>query len=115
MIRDLEHEGDLQALVRRSQDAPVFLLKHSTRCPISSAAWQECQRFAGSDPSTELWRVLVVENRPLSAKVASDTGVVHQSPQVLLFSGGRVVWHASHWAITRQALGDALRQAASVQ
>lgn len=111
MIKDLQHEGDLQALLQRSRETPVFLLKHSTRCSISSAAWKECQGFAGTDPGVELWRVLVIENRPLSAKVAVDTGVVHQSPQILLFSGGQVVWHASHWSITTQAMAEALGKA----
>lgn len=115
MIKDLQHEGDLATIVRRSHDTPVFLLKHSTRCPISAAAWREYQGFDGTDPRAELWRVLVVENMPLSAKVAHESGIRHDSPQILLFSGGQVVWHASHWSITQEAMADALRKAASVQ
>ncbi len=113
MIRDLEREGDLEALVQRSHDTPVFVLKHSTRCPISAAAWREYQRFEDTHPRAELWRVLVIENKPLSAKVASDTGIVHQSPQVLLISDGQVAWHVSHWSITKEAMADALGEAAS--
>jgi len=108
MVRDVEHEQDFELLVQRSHNTPVFLLKHSTRCPISGAAWREYQRFGEAQPSAELWRVLVIENSPLSAKVASTTGIGHQSPQILLFSGGQVVWHASHWSITEEAMADAL-------
>lgn len=114
MVRDLEREEDFPLLVQRSYNTPVFLLKHSTRCPISRATWHEYQRFGEAQPSAELWRVLVIENSPLSAKVASATGISHQSPQILLFSGGQVVWHASHWSITEEAMADALNGAALV-
>ncbi|MFN2168747.1 MAG: monothiol bacilliredoxin BrxC family protein, partial [Anaerolineae bacterium] len=42
MIRDLEHEQDFERLIQQSYQAPAFLLKHSTRCPISRAALREC-------------------------------------------------------------------------
>lgn len=115
MIRELEHEGDLERLLQRSHDMPVFLFKHSTRCSISAAAWREYQRFEDTDPRAELWRVLVVESKPLSAKVANDTGIAHASPQVLLLADGQVAWHVSHWSITKEAMADALREAAAVE
>jgi bacillithiol system protein YtxJ len=111
VVRELEHEQDFEALVQHSDHTRVFLLKHSTRCPISAAAWREYQHFEDAYPGAELWRVLVIENKPLSAKVASATGIGHQSPQVLLFSEGQVVWQASHWAITKEAMADALEEA----
>jgi bacillithiol system protein YtxJ len=112
MIRDLEYEQDFQQLVQHSREAPVLLLKHSTRCPISRAAWRECERFCQEHPNVELWRVLVIENKPLSLEIARATGVAHQSPQILLFSNGQVIWHASHWAITEKAMADACDEVA---
>jgi bacillithiol system protein YtxJ len=107
MIKDLEHEQDFQQLVQRSHAAPVLLLKHSTRCPISRAALRECERFQQEHPDVELWRILVIENGPLSLEIARATGVTHQSPQLLLFSNGQVTWHVSHWAITEKAMVEA--------
>ena len=115
MIKDLEHDGDWAALLQRSRSRPVFLLKHSTRCSISAAALREYRHFEATEPGAELWRVLVIEKRLLSAKVASESGLRHESPQVLLLSGGQVVWHASHWSITEEAMADALRKATAVQ
>jgi len=112
MIRDLDQEQDFERLVQESHEAPVFLLKHSTRCPISRAALRECERFHQERPDVELWRVLVIENRPLSTEIARATGVAHQSPQLLLFSNGQVTWHVSHWAITEKAMADACDSAA---
>jgi bacillithiol system protein YtxJ len=111
MITDLQHEQDLQRLAQESREEPVFLLKHSTRCPISAAAWREYQRFGQVHPRAQLWRVLVIENTPMSRQVARVTGVGHESPQILLFSNGQVVWHASHWRITKEAMTDALSRA----
>jgi bacillithiol system protein YtxJ len=112
MIRDLENEQDFQQLVQHSRQAPVLLLKHSTRCPISRAALRECEHFHQEHPDVELWRVLVIENRSLSVEITRATGVAHQSPQLLLFSDGQVTWHVSHWAITEKAMAGACDDAA---
>jgi bacillithiol system protein YtxJ len=113
MIREGQTRQDLEQLVRDSNQRPVFLLKHSTRCPISASAWRAYQRFDGTHPDAALWKVLVIENAPLSAEITRQAGVGHQSPQILLFHRGQVVWHDSHWSITQEAIEDALRAAVS--
>jgi bacillithiol system protein YtxJ len=111
MIRDCKTQQDLKQLVQDSQEHPVFLLKHSTRCPISSSAWRTYQRFAEARPDVALWRVLVVENKQLSSQIARETDVRHQSPQVLLFHKGKVNWNDSHYSITEDAMHKALDEA----
>jgi bacillithiol system protein YtxJ len=97
---------------RRFQQAPgpAVLLKHSTTCPISARAHAAFTAWAASLPESaaRLGLVRVIEERPLSLKIAAATGVTHQSPQVLLLRDGRVVWHASHFAITEEALAAAM-------
>jgi len=112
MIQDCQTEEHLQQIVRTSQQEPVFLLKHSTRCPISGAAWRSFQEYAQAHAEQQLWKVLVVEHRDTSKHIAHETGVAHQSPQILLFHKGQVVWHASHWSITEDAMAAALSQIA---
>lgn len=51
-------------------------------------------------------KIVVQEARDLSNKVASLTGVTHQSPQVLLIKDGKCVWNASHHDITAQKLAS---------
>ncbi len=111
MIKDLETRRDFDELLARSNQEPVLLLKHSTRCPISAAAWREYQRCDAAHPDWELYRVLVVEERDLSREIARLTGVMHLSPQALLIAGAEVRWHVSHWAITAEALGAAMTRA----
>jgi bacillithiol system protein YtxJ len=111
MIRDCETRQDFEQLVQDSQEHPVFLLKHSTRCPISGSAWRAYQHFAEAWPDVELWRVLVIENRQLSLQIAREVDVRHQSPQALLLHKGRVAWNGSHYSITEDAMRKALDEA----
>jgi len=107
MIRTLQSAAELEQLLRTSR--PVFILKHSTQCPISAAAYRAFQRFAAAHPRSAEFRVVqVIEQRPLSNEIARRLGVRHQSPQALLVHRGTVRWHASHWDITEQSLAAAL-------
>jgi bacillithiol system protein YtxJ len=45
----------------------------------------------------------------LSNLIAQRFGIRHESPQALLIKDERVVWHASHWAITSESLSNALK------
>ena len=107
MVRDINSDETYEAMLASSQKAPVFLFKHSTRCHISSTAWEEFQSYAQSG-KIACYRLLVVEDRHLSNQVAETSEVIHQSPQAILFQGGRAVWNASHYDITRKNLETAL-------
>lgn len=108
MIHELSTTDQFDEVLETSKQRPVYLFKHSTACGTSAGAWQDFQRFAAAEPHAAYWRVLVIERRALSRHVAQNTGVPHQSPQVLLFRDGKVVWWQSHWRITLQALQQSL-------
>jgi bacillithiol system protein YtxJ len=113
MIRNCQTSQDFYELLTNSHQKPVFLFKHSTRCPISRGRWKLFQDYAGVGGGAEFWRVLVIEDRPLSLQIARETGVTHQSPQAILFHRGEPVWHRSHGSITKEAMAEALEQVAS--
>ena len=52
--------------------------------------------------------IVVQETRPLSDLVARETGIRHESPQVILFRNGEAVWNTSHHGITAESLRKAL-------
>ena len=81
-----------------------LLFKHSFRCPISTRAFEAYRAYVTAHTHTRHGWIDVVDQRPLSQQIASQTGVRHESPQALLFEGGDVVWHASHDEITPDAL-----------
>ena len=85
----------------------MVIFKHSLTCPISSAAYQQMEQFNGEVALVEVQRA-----RALSTEIESRLGVAHESPQVIVLSKGQVVWNASHFKITAEAVADAVRNAA---
>jgi bacillithiol system protein YtxJ len=104
-------EEDYRRALRESGEGPVFFLKHSATCGISSGARKEFQRFAADKGEIPCWEMVIQEDRELSTLIAGETGVPHESPQVLLFRNGEAAWSASHWDITGESLKEALRSA----
>jgi len=49
-------------------------------------------------------------HRPLSQAIAARTEVTHESPQVLLLRRGVPRWHASHFAVTADAISRHLEE-----
>jgi bacillithiol system protein YtxJ len=105
-IRRIETPQELEELIERSKQGPVWVFKHSLTCPISAYAWAEFQSFVNDRPEDSgLYSLIEVQTaRPVSNAVAERTGVVHQSPQALLLRDAKVVWHASHHTIRVRAL-----------
>ncbi len=52
--------------------------------------------------------VRVVQSRPVSNLIAEKTGIVHQSPQFILFVDGKAVYHVDNWNITLEVVREAL-------
>jgi bacillithiol system protein YtxJ len=92
-------------LVTVSKERPVVIFKHSLTCPISAAAYDQMDRFDGEVALIEVQRA-----RELSREIENRLGVAHQSPQVIVLRNGQVVWDASHFSITAQAVTAAVRK-----
>lgn len=88
----------------------VLVLKHSLTCPISSAAFAEYNDFSEENTGVNMYFLAVQEARDLSNYIADKTHVKHESPQAILFMNEAVVWHTSHWKITKKTLQDALKE-----
>jgi bacillithiol system protein YtxJ len=106
----------LDEAIAGSASRPLLLFKHSLSCGTSAHAHQEVEAFL-SGPSLRLdARVVHVQTaRAIAGAIADRFGIRHESPQLLLLFGGQVVWHASHYRITRREMTAAVeRQLASV-
>ena len=88
-----------------------LVFKHSTRCSISAAAFEEYSRWSEAHPDVVTAWIDVIQDRPLAQAVAEHTGVRHESPQAILLVHGAARWNASHGAITRVSLNAAVAQA----
>jgi bacillithiol system protein YtxJ len=92
--------------IARSKDRPVVIFKHSLTCPISATARNQMERFDGEVALIEVQRA-----RKLSNEIENRLGVAHESPQVIVLRSGQVVWDASHFSITADAVAKAVRKA----
>lgn len=100
-----------QALLAGSEGTPFFILKHSTRCPISAAAYERVRAFIPTAPpaTPPVFLVKVIESRPVSNAIAEDLQLIHKSPQMILVAGGKAAWSASHHGIHAESITEALK------
>lgn len=109
MFEEITDPAQLEALLQ--SDHPVWLMKHSTTCPISAEAYRQFQEYLDQHPQAEAGLIVVQSNRALSNQAAELTGVPHQSPQVMLIRNGQVLFHTSHGNITVETLAGAIPEA----
>jgi bacillithiol system protein YtxJ len=105
---DLTSEEQLENALSQNEEA-VFIFKHSTRCSISTMAKSRLER-EWETPSFP-FRILYLDllnYRSVSNKIEELTGVQHQSPQMIVWQNGQVVYHASHNSISAQESINAL-------
>lgn len=96
---------ELNRIFDQSAEKPVILFKHSLTCPISHAAYEEMSLLRN-----DINLIIVQDARPVSNEIADRTGIKHESPQTLIVREGEVVWHASHYDITKSAVTRALEE-----
>jgi bacillithiol system protein YtxJ len=89
----------LDEIVEISQNQPVVIFKHSTRCSISSTALSRFERAWGATENTAFYLDLIAY-RPISLEIAEKFGIQHQSPQVLVINKGTCTYSATHWDIS---------------
>ena len=97
---------DFTKLLSRSHEQPVVIFKHSLSCHISAAVYDEMEHFDGEVVLVEVQRA-----RELSREIEKQTGIRHESPQVLVLEKGRVVWNASHRQVKAAAVAEAVANA----
>lgn len=98
--------AQIEEIKEDSQDRPVLVFKHSTRCPISSMALNRLERKWNDTEMDGLmpYYLDLVRYRDVSNEVAQAFGIVHESPQLLLISQGECVYHTSHSGISYSEL-----------
>ena len=89
--------NDIEAIIDRSRVVPCLILKHSTRCPISTMAKSRVEMNWDFDEDVvEAYYLDLIAHRDVSNYIAETFGVRHESPQALLIKDGECVDHASH-------------------
>ena len=116
-LTQLHHIEQFDRLLSESHARPLLLFKHSFTCGISAEALDELISHLDEDiiaagmPDPHYAIVTVQTHRDVSNAVSARLGIRHETPQVLLIRDGRVVWSASHFRVTADAMKKALTSA----
>ena len=93
--------GQLAALTSESKIKPVLIFKHSTRCGVSRMALKSFEKeFDIENDKIDVYFLDLLSYREISGEIASKFNVSHQSPQVILISDEKVIYHNSHYQIS---------------
>lgn len=102
---ELTDLGQLSEIIEISNEKPVAIFKHSTRCSVSRMALKQFENeFNSSDKVTPYFLDLIA-HRDISNEIASRFGVMHQSPQLILIKEGKAIYNVSHSDIDAEELG----------
>ena len=103
---ELTDLGQLNEIIAISNEKPVAIFKHSTRCSVSRMALKQFENeFNSSDKVTPYFLDLIV-HRDISNEIANRFGVTHQSPQLILIKNGKAIYNVSHSDIDAEELSE---------
>ena len=88
----------IEDIINSSEEKPVLIFKHSTRCGISTMILKRFENKI-SIHATPYYFLDIIKHRPLSNLIQDKFGVRHQSPQLLVIKNGKVVAHDSHYGV----------------
>lgn len=104
-VQELQTIQEWESAFADSQNQPLLVFKHSMTCPISAEAFSEWNTFTQECTGNLKCVVVMVQKaRAICDAIEKDTGVQHESPQVLLIDNKTCVQHASHQSITTSFL-----------
>lgn len=97
--------SQLDSIVSESEEKPIVIFKHSTRCSISRMALKNFEReYDLSEEEATPYFLDLLNHRDISNEIAHKFHVIHQSPQLLLIKNGKSVYDVSHSEIDAEAL-----------
>lgn len=96
----LNEAKQLETILKESEEVPVLIFKHSTRCEISKSVLKTFEdAFKLLETRLKLYYLDIWEYRTISNKIEKQFGVLHESPQVLIIKNGKSIYNASHYDI----------------
>ena len=102
----LSSQQDLEHLIADSEEAPVVIFKHSTRCSLSAMA---LNRLNEATKNIDIHIIDVISHRDISNLVVQKFHVSHQSPQLIVVKQGNCSFHASHMDISATMVLEQIR------
>lgn len=94
--KELTEQSQLEQLKTQSDEQPVLIFKHSTRCSISRFALKQFENDFDLQDKIAPYFLDLLNHRDISNEIALQFNVQHQSPQLLLLKNRVVVYYTSH-------------------
>jgi len=103
---ELNSIDQLEVIARESQQSPVLIYKHSTRCNISRTTLDRLERNYKSEETKGLkaYFLDLLSYRDISQAVAQRFDVEHESPQAIVIKNGKAAYSASHFEIDYRSI-----------
>lgn len=94
-----------------SNNKPLVIFKHSTRCPISSMALDRFNDFVSDIAAlANVVMIDVIDDRHVSVHVADAVQVTHQSPQLIVVHHQNAIYDNSHNGIQGKSVLELLEK-----
>lgn len=104
-LRSIE---ELEQIILLSQQKPLVIFKHSTRCNISSVAKNRLEKSSVPN-EIPFYYLDLISFRKVSNTIAERFGIMHESPQILLIKNGKCVYDESHMGIDMEDIKEQLQ------
>lgn len=100
----IKDQSGYQELIKESDEDIVMLFKFSSRCFINHSIKNHLEDGWESDLNIKAYFLDIIKHRQLSGFIAINLNVTHESPQLILVSHGKAIYHASHSNIDYQVV-----------
>ncbi len=94
----LDHKDQWQEILALSQETPIFIFKHSSRCGISSVVLSRFEKQI-SKRDDSYYQLHIQAQRDLSNWLAEELNIRHESPQLIVIKNAKVIAYDSHYAL----------------
>jgi len=102
---ELSDISQLNEISSSSEEKPVVIFKHSTRCSISRMVLKQLENeYDYKDDEVTPYFLDLLSHRDISNEIANRFGVMHQSPQMIVIKGGKAIYDNSHDGIHAEDL-----------
>ncbi len=93
--------GQLDEIIDTSHSRPVVVFKHSVRCGISAMVKYQLEKgWDFQEDELDFYYLDIFQFRNISNEIRDRFNIVHQSPQIIIFNKGEVIYHTSHHMIS---------------
>lgn len=97
---------EIDSIFNQKNGIYVFY-KHSYRCGVCSFSKSRVESVLDHlSEKAEFYFIDVIQNRPVSDRIAQLSGIRHASPQLIIVRDGKVIKNASHGDISAELIQE---------